>query len=179
MKKIWALLISILLISGCGMKTAKNSVEAYLKKYKTLDSEVLVDLENVIKKENLSELDEDKYREILKKQYKDLSYEILEEEYDGDNAYVTVKISVYDLYKAINDANEYLINNKDAFNDQDGNYSDELFTSYKLDKMKSMTERVDYTITFTVKKENDRYVVNQPTENDLLKIHGIYNYDIN
>ncbi len=179
MKKVFCLLVSLILFSACGMNTAKNSVEEYLKKYKTLDSEVLVDLENVIDSENLSEIDEDKYRDVLKKQYKDLSYEILEEEYDGDTAYVTVKISVYDLYKAAKEASDYLATNKDAFNDEDGNYSEELFTSYKLDKMKNTTEKVDYTITFTVKKENDTYVVSQPTENDLLKIHGIYNYDLN
>ena len=167
MKKVFCLLVSLILFSACGMNTAKNSVEEYLKKYKTLDSEVLVDLENVIDSENLSEIDEDKY------------YEILEEEYDGDTAYVTVKISVYDLYKAAKEASDYLATNKDAFNDEDGNYSEELFTSYKLDKMKNTTEKVDYTITFTVKKENDTYVVSQPTENDLLKIHGIYNYDLN
>ncbi len=178
MKKIIILVLSLLLVSACGMNTAKNAVESYLKKYKTLDSEVLVDLENVIDRENLSEIDEDKYREVLKKQYKDLSYEILEEEYDGDTAYVTVKISVYDLYKAEEDAREYLSTNKDAFNDEEGNYSEELFTSYRLDKMKDTTEKVDYTITFTVRKENDKYVVSQPTENDLLKIHGIYNYDL-
>ena len=44
--------------------------------------------------------------------------------------------------------------------------------------MKNTTQRVDYTIVFTVTKENDKYVVEQPTENDLLKIHGVYNYDI-
>ena len=43
--------------------------------------------------------------------------------------------------------------------------------------MKNTTDKIDYTITFTVTKEKDKYVVSQPTENDLLKIHGVYNYD--
>ena len=44
--------------------------------------------------------------------------------------------------------------------------------------MKNMTDRVEYTLTFTVTKEDDKYVVSQPTENDLKKIHGVYNYDL-
>ncbi len=178
MKKFIILFVSLLMLGACGMKTAKMEVEEYLKKYKTLDSEVLVDMEKIIDEENLSELDKDKYRDILKKQYKDLSYEILDEEYDGDTAYVTVKISVYDLYKAINEANEYLAKNSKEFVDKDGNYNEELFISYKLDKMMDMTKKVDYTITFTVNKEKDKYIINQPSENDLLKIHGIYNYEL-
>lgn len=178
MKKVIAILSIMLLLSGCGVNTAKNAVEKYLKKYKALDSEVLVDLENVVEKDNLSEELKDKYREVLKKQYKDLSYEILEEEYDGDTAYVTVKISVYDLYKATVEASEYLANNPEDFMDGNGNYSEALYTSYKLDKMKDTTSRVDYTITFTVTKEKDKYVVNDLNENDLKKIHGIYNYDL-
>ena len=177
MKKILAIIMVTFLLCGCGLSTAKSAVESYLKKYKSLDSEVLVDLENIVESENLSEKDKDKYREVLKKQYKDLTFEVLEEEYDGDIGYVTVKISVYDLYKASKDASTYLANNTDKFLDDDGNYSEELYTSYKLDQMQNMNDKIDYTITFTVTKEKDKYIVGQTTENDLLKIHGIYNYE--
>ena len=94
MKKLLSLIFILIILSGCGNNTAKGAVESYLKKYKTLDSEVLVDLENVVEKENLSEDAKDKYRDVLKKQYKDLAYEILDEKYDGDISYVTVKIKV-------------------------------------------------------------------------------------
>jgi len=168
-----------MLLTGCGGNNARGAVESYLKKYRSLDSEVLVDLENTIDKENLTEAQREKYRDILKKQYKDLSFEILEEEYDNDVSYVTAKISVYDLYKAQSDASIYLENNQDEFNNDDGVYDPQKYIDYKLDRMKDMTDRVDYTIVFTVTKENDKYVVEQPTENDLLKIHGVYNYDLN
>ena len=173
MKKILALLTTLILFCGCGMKTAKRAVEDYLKKYRSLDSEVLVDLESIVDRENLSEMAKDKYRDVLKKQYKDLSYEVL----DGDIGYITVKISVYDLYKANKEASEYLATNSSLFLDDNGNYSEEKYNSYRLDKMQDTTEKVDYTITFTVTKENDKYIVSQPNENDLLKIHGIYNYE--
>ena len=177
MKKLISLFFIIVLLSGCGNNSAKGAVESYLKKYKTLDSEVLVDLENVIEKENLDKEAEDKYREVLKKQYKDLAYEILDEEYDGDISYVKVKIKVYDLYQAQVDAKNYLDNNSNEFM-TNGEYDENKYILYKLDKMQDTTNKIEYTITFTVTKDDDKYLIVQPTENDLLKIHGIYNYDL-
>ncbi len=174
MKKICSLLLIVLLLSGCGENTARGVVESYLKKYKTLDSEVLVDLEEVVEKEDLDKEEKDKYRDILKKQYKDLSYEIKEEEYDNDIDYVTVLITVYDLKEAMDDAKIYLENNPSEFNQEDGTFDKHKYNNYKLDKMKDTTKRISYTIVFTVTKEDDKYVVEQPTENDLLKIHGVY-----
>lgn len=178
MKKILLSLVLLILLTGCTTNSARNSVENYLKQYKNLSSEVLVDLENIIERENLNEEQSDTYRDILKKQYKDLKYEIVEEEYDDDVSYVTVKVTVYDLYKVQNDASTYLEENMDEFNDDEGIYSADKFTEYKLDKMKDTTDTVEYTIVFTVTKEDDEYIVSQPSEDDLLKIHGIYNYEL-
>ena len=108
MKKVIVALVLTLLITGCGGNNARTAVDSYLKQYKNLSSEVLVDMEDVIEKENLTNEQEDKYREVLKKQYKDLTYEIIEEEYDNDVSYVTAKITVYDLYSAQSDASIYL-----------------------------------------------------------------------
>ncbi len=177
MKKILTILLVTLLLTGCG-KSAKMEVENYLKKYKTLDSEVLVDLERVVESKDLNEKQKDKYRDVLKKQYKDLSYEIIKEEYDADISYITVKIEVYDLYKVESDASYYLENHRSEFEDN-GTYNASKYMDYKLDKMQNTTDRINYDITFTVTKEDDDYVVMQPTENDLLKIHGIYNYELN
>ena len=179
MKKILPLLLLIFMLTACGASNARMATENYLKQYKTLDSEVLIDLESQVEKENLTEKQKEKYRDILKKQYKDLSYEILEEEYDNEVSYITVKIEVYNLYKAQDDAAYYLENNREEFNNDEGEYDFEKYMDYKLDKMKDTTERVEYTIIFTVTKEDDKYVVEQPTEDDLLKIHGVYNYDLN
>jgi len=49
---------------------------------------------------------------------------------------------------------------------------------YKLDKMKDTTTKVDYTIIFTVTKEDDKYKVEQLSDADLEKIHGIYDYEM-
>lgn len=175
MKKILSLILLLLLITGCGGNTARGAVESYLKKYRNLSSEVLVDLENIINKENLTNNQQEKYREVLKKQYKDLTFEITNEEYDDEVSYVTAKVTVYDLYTSQNDASLYLTNNKDKFNDENGVYDVNKFIDYKLDKMKDTTDRAVYEVVFTVIKEDDKYVVKQPTEADLQKIHGIYN----
>lgn len=177
-KMLVLLLIVVILLTGCGGNNARGAVDSYLKQYKNLSSEVLVDMENIIASENLTEEQSDNYRNILKKQYKDLTYEILEEEYDNDVSYVTVKISVYDLSTSQDNALLYLEENQEEFNNDEGIYDEGLFTDYKLEQMKNTTDRIEYTITFTVVKENDKYVVEQPTENDLLKIHGIYNGEV-
>ena len=44
--------------------------------------------------------------------------------------------------------------------------------------MQDTTNKIEYTITFTVTKDDDKYLIVQPTENDLMKIHGIYNYEL-
>lgn len=177
MKKLLSLLVIMISLAGCSNMSAKGAVEGYLSKYKTLDSEVLVSLDEVVDNESFSNQNKDTYKEILKKQYKDISYEIIDERYDGDTAYITVKISVYDLYSAEKDANDYLLEHEDEFK-SDGTYDYDKFIEYKLGKMKEVTNKVEYSVIFTVNKEDNKYIVLQPTDNDLLKIHGIYNYDL-
>lgn len=183
MKKIIAsvmILISSIFLVGCSCtnKTAKDAVKDFLEQYKNLSASVLTDLEGVIKKENLNSEQEDKYRDILKKEYSDLKYEILDENYDGDNAVVKAKIIVYNLYKAQSNAAVYLNENINEFKDEAGNYDNNKYLDYKLDEMKKVTDTVEYTIEFNCTKNNKgNWEVNELSNADLEKIHGIYNYD--
>ena len=182
MKKICKVLFTLsicLILVGCGCmkKTAKGAVEDYLNQYKNLGSNVLSDMESVINEENLTDNQKEVYRDALKRQYQDLKYEIVSEKYDGDNATVEAKITVYDFYKVQKESTEYLNNNTDEFK-ENGVYSGNLFMNYKLDKMKKTTDTVDYNITFSVTKDdNGNYKVVDLSTEDLEKIHGIYNYD--
>lgn len=179
LKKI-ILLFLILLSIGCtNVNTATNQVKEYLNSYKNLDIRVLDDLEKQVELEELTEKQKSTYRDILKKQYKDLSYTIEKEEEKKDYIYVTVNIKVYDYYKAQNDAASYLADNMNKFYDKNGKYDSEKYVDYKLEQMQKMNDKIDYTIVFTVVKENDEYTILQPSEIDLEKIHGIYRYDIN
>ena len=124
MKKIYGLVLTLIItfmLTGCG-KTATDAVKKYLDNYKNLDVNVLTDMKDIIEKENLNEENSKKYEDIYKKQYTDLSYEIEKEDYNGDEATITVKIDVYDLYKAQKDSTTYLANNPDEFKDSDGKY---------------------------------------------------------
>lgn len=182
MKKVYKLLLVVgicLVLAGCGCmkKTAKGAVQDYLNQYKNLSSNVISSMDDVVNDENLTDSQKEKYRDILKRQYQDLKYEITSEKYDGDNATVEVKITVYDLYKVQKDANNYLTNSGDEFK-ENGVYSNDLFMNYKLDKMKKVTDTVEYNITFNVTKDDKgNYKVNDLSNSDLEKIHGVYNYD--
>ena len=182
MKKVYKLLLvigSCLVLAGCGCmkKTAKGAVQDYLNQYKNLSSNVITSMDDVVNDENLTDSQKEKYRDILKRQYQDLKYEIVNEKYDGDNATVEAKITVYDLYKVQKDANNYLTNNGDEFK-ENVVYSNDLFMNYKLDKMKKVTDTIDYNIKFNViKDDKGNYKVNDLSNSDLEKIHGVYNYD--
>ena len=184
MKKLFlslSILIGSLALVGCAWTraTAKDAVKNFLDQYKNLSSTVLTDLEDVIEGESFTDSQKEVYRDVLKKQYSDLKYEITNEEYDGDTAKVETKITVYDLYKAQNDATNYLNDNQAEFTGDDGAYDDTKFIDYKLEQMKKMKDTVEYNITFNcVKDEDDKWQVQELSTDDLEKIHGIYNYEL-
>ena len=181
MKKKLLLFFGIFLLVGCQqmMNTPTKQVEEFLSKYQTMDKKVMDQLDEVIDSAGtMTKEQKEKYRDLMKKQYKNLSYKIKEDTEDGDEATVEVEIEVYDYATAIKNAESYLLTHKEEFLDEEEEVDDEKFMDYKLDKMKNTTNKIDYTLIFTVIKEDDKYVVEQPTENDLLKIHGIYNGNI-
>ena len=179
--KVMLVLVFAITLAGCScmQKTAKDRVEEFLDQYRNLSANVLGDLDEVIDAETtLSEEQKEKYRDVLKKQYSDLKYEITNEEYDGDTAVVEAKITVYDLYKAQKDASTYLENNRDEFNDENGTYDSSKFMDYRLEEMQNMNDTVEYTINFNLTKDDDgNWQISELSQEDLEKIHGIYNYD--
>ena len=183
MKKLlreMAVIFCIVMLTACGcMKNnAKVAVENFLNQYKSLNSKVLDDLEKVILKENFTKENGNKYRDTMKKQYRDLKYKIIDETYNGDSASVKVKITVYDLYKVQNEAAIYLNSHMDEFKNDKDEYDNNKYLSYKLDQMKKSTDTVDYTLEFKLSKdEKGNWVVDKLTQQDLEKIHGIYNYN--
>ena len=173
--------VALLLFAGCSCMnmTAKGRVEEFLDQYRNLSANVLGDLDEVVDSETeLDDSQKDKYRDILKKQYTDLNYEIVDETYDGDTALVEVKITVYDLYKVQKEASEYLNNNSEEFSDENGSYDSKKFMDYKLDAMQKTTDTVEYTINFNLTKDDkDNWQITELSQSDLEKIHGIYNYE--
>lgn len=180
MKKVFIICISLLMLVGCGctlLKTPTKKVEELLNMYKMKDKDVMDELDEYVATQDLTDDQKDKYKEIISKQYTDMKYEVTEETIDGEEATVTAKITVYDLYKVQKDAEEYLTDHKSEFYDETDTYDKTLFIDYKLDKMKSATDTVDYTVIFQLNKVDGTWEVDQLDNDTLEKIHGIYNYD--
>lgn len=178
MKKILMVIIAMFLLVGCMDNKASDAVENYLNQYRNLNDSVIADLNELTDEQLLSDEQKDTYKKIMKKQYQDLTYEIVDEEYNGDKATVTAEITVYDLYKVQQDADTYMNSNMKEFYDDNDVYDNSLFLDYKLGKMQDNTETVSYTLTFDVVKEDNEWIVVQPSEETLEKIHGIYNYEL-
>jgi hypothetical protein len=159
------------------MYKASDAVKDYLGKYNNLDDSILVELDELVKEEDLTDDESEKYKEIMKKQYQDLKYEIVDEEYNGDEAVVTAKITVYDLYKVQKEALEYKNNHTEEFLDSNGLYDANLYLDYKLEQMEKNDTKVEYTIDFKVIKKDGKWTVEEVSTEDLEKIHGIYNYE--
>ena len=175
MKKILIFLLFIFVISGCGKNTNSptSEVQKLFSNYNSLSSDVLIQLDSVMRSENLTDEQISKYKEVIKRQYEDLKYTINDEVISDDKAIVSVDIEVYNLNKVISDSDEYLKNNKDEFY-VDEKFDNNKFWDYKLDKMFKAEDRIKYTIDFSLTKLNNKWHLDELLEADRQKIHGLY-----
>lgn len=180
MKKVLYTLMGIVLLTGCSCtanmeNTPTAKVEEYLNKYQTNDEDVISDLEDVLLSDTSLTSDErTEYSEFMQSHYQDLQYEIKDETIDGDSATVEAEITVRSYADVLNEVNEYRLNNADEFDDTN------TFASYRLEKLKEVTDTETYTITFYLTKEDEEWVLENPSEDDLNKINGVYGVsDIN
>lgn len=194
----------ILLITGCtnNMNTPTKKVEEFLGKYQSMDSEVLTQLDDIVSTDTTMTDDEKKdYRSLMEKQYQNLSYKIKDEEIDGDNATVLVEIEVFDYATSINKSRKYYDEHPDEFKDDDkatindDNKDDDTlgdktsdaidsakdkieesskYIEYKIKQMMNVTDKVKYEITFHLTKVNDTWKVDDISDMDRQKIHGLY-----
>lgn len=182
MKKIFLYLlvvIGIFTLTGCNtlMNTPTKKVEKLLSMYQTKDEEVLRQLDEVLLSETILDNDlKDRYRELMKKQYGELSYQIKDETVDGDSAVVEVEIEVYDYNSAIEDVENNLINDNSNYLDDTGNLLTSVYNEEKITLMENVKNRVTYTINFTVSKIDDEWFVDDLTETERMKLHGLYAY---
>ncbi len=180
MKKLFiicSLIVSTVLMVGCdSMNTPTKRVEEYLSKYTSLDNVVVTDLDLSAELEGLNTENTELYKSVIKRQYQDMKYEIVNEQINGDDAVVTAKITVYDLYKSSLNADQYLSTNASDFT-VNGIYDKNSFMNYKLGKMNTTTETIDYTIDLYLNKLDDKWAVQDLDNTTKEKIHGLYNYE--
>ena len=171
MKKLFYVLLSVFILTGCGKmnNTPTKKVEALLSKYQSNDSEVMNDLDNVLLMDsNFTDDERNDYKEFMKKHYQDMTYKVKDESIDGDSATVEVEITVRNYSGVVNEANDYRLNNASEFNDSN------TFASYRLGKLKDVTDTETYTIVFTLTKTNDEWQVNPLSSDDESKLNGLY-----
>ena len=174
MKKALCLLLAIGLFTGCSCtanmgNTPTKKVEEYLNKYQTNDDDVVSDLNDVLTNDvTLTDDERVSYSDFMKTHYQDMQYEIKDETIDGDSATVTAEVTVRNYADAINEANNYRLNNADEFTDTN------TFANYRLDRLKEVTNTETYTITFHLTKENDEWKVDNLSDDELRKLSGMY-----
>lgn len=176
MKKI-LLITVILFLVGCEnlSNTPIKKTEELLKKYQTLDNDVISDLNYVVDNEvTFSETQKEEYKKIMKKHYQNMTYEIKDDEIDGNEAEVEVEIEVTDLNKILNETNLYLEENNEEFVDDFGNFSISKFNDYKIEQLKMAKEKTKYTIEIELEKIENKWQVKNLDEEVLDKINGVY-----
>ena len=144
--------------------TPTSKVEALFNKYQTLDKDIATGIEDVLNEQNLSEAHKERYRDILEKQYKNLTYQIKEEVIDGETATVTTQIEVTDFKNAITDL--YF---------DSAIYTKETYDEEKLNRLEKAKNKIAYTLELKLTKKSDgEWELNALTNEDIKKIQGMY-----
>lgn len=162
MKKIYLLIIPIIFLIGCSIANTPTSiVEDYLSKYQMLDKNIDTNYNNITTDTNLSQNIKNRYKDAIKKQYRDLSYEVKDEEIDGNSATVTVQVKVKNYKKAFEQYNK-------------NDYSLEDYHEQVLNTIEVTKEKTTYTIEFTLTKDNqDNWLLDTITDETKDKLLGI------
>lgn len=180
MKKYIYLLIVVIIISGCYFKKDIDvKIDDFFKKYQNLSSDVLDDLEFNSEKGILSTNEEKQmYIEAMKMQYSSIKYEIINENIKDNTADISIKIIVFDFYKAQKEANDYIAKNPETFISSNGNLDEEKIMLFRLRNMLETYERIEHVITLHLDKKDDEWTIKPLDKTTLEKIHGTYNYEL-
>lgn len=201
MKKFLIIFLSLLVlfVTGCGndMATPTSKVEEFLGKYQSMDSDVLTQLDNVISNDTtMDDTQKKDYKSLMEKQYQNMSYKIKDEEINGDKASVLVELEVFDYAGSISESRDYYTEHRDEFDDKemgndgadtDNDGMDEegevvggavdtisSFITYKIKQLMDVTDKAKYEITFHLNKEDGEWVMEDITDVDRQKIHGLF-----
>ena len=163
-KKI-SLIFVLFLLVGCSINNSPSSrVEDLMMKYQIVDDDISSGIDDIMVLQNLTENHKDRYRKLLEKQYKNLSYNIKDELIDGDNATVLTEIEVLDYKKSIADL---------TFDSTI--YTKESYDSEKLSRLENVKDKVKYTLEIKLNKDKDGVWRILPLSNeDIRKIQGMY-----
>lgn len=177
MKKILMLLVLIFLVGCNNSNTPVGEVEKFLAKYQNLDNEIIVGLNNELEDDtSLTEDQRTLYLDLWKKHYKNLKYSIKDSKIEDDRAIVTASIEVTDYTKSVNESDIYRENHMEEFQDEAGNYDIVKFNDFKISQLMNVTDTIKFEIDFQVIKTDGKWVLSELTNDDYLKLSGMYNY---
>lgn len=161
-----SLLVTLLFLVGCSLaNTPSSKVEDLMSKYQRLDADISNGIDDILASETFTLEQKERYRKLISDQYKNLTYEIKDEKIDGDLAVVTIQIEVLDYRKAISELNTDLDNNYDVLE----------YNNKKLDKLEKVKDKVSYTLSINVLKDNNgNWNIADLTDVDIKKIQGMY-----
>lgn len=135
--------ISIMFLVGCDLSNTPTSrVEELLSKYQMLDNDIVISYTDLTNDTTVGDEIKDRYEDLIRKQYRNLSYEVKNEEIDGDMAVVSVQVEVMNYYKVI-----------DRYDD--GIYSLEDYHKFVLEDLEKVKDMVTYTIEFEIRLDQD------------------------
>ena len=171
MKKIIIILFISILLLGCesNLNTPTSKVEEFLGKYQTLDKKVLDELNIIIDRDNtITEKEKEEYKKLIEKQYKNLSYKIKGEFIRLKKATVNVEIEVFDYANTVSKVKRYYKTHENEFKNKE-NYLD-----YKLKQLEKTIDKTKYEIIFNLEKSNNNWILNNISDSDRQKIHGLF-----
>lgn len=164
-RKLVLLLLPLFFLVGCEIgNTPTSKIESLLMKYQKLDTDINNGINDILDIQDMSEAQKERYRNLLEKQYKNLTYKIKDELIDGDNATVVVEIEVLDYRNAIGD----LVFDSSI-------YTKETYDDEKLNRLENATGKVTYTLELGLSKDSEgNWKVLALTNEDIKKIQGMY-----
>lgn len=178
MKKILLLITAVLIFTGCSCSlddtNPEEAIDTFFEKYRNRDEEVISQLIDTITNEELLDNQKDDYKSLMEKQYDQFAYVVQDIEINGNNAAATVELTVLDYKSAILKVEEELKNNPEKFNDESGNFSSEKYMDYKIEEMTNITNTTTHTIEITLAKEAGMWKVEQLSNEEISKLHGLY-----
>lgn len=201
MKKLLVICMGLLLLVGCTdtTNTPSKKVEDFLGKYQKQDDDVLTQLELTLDSDTSMDKDQKKeYKSLLQKQYQNLSYKITDEKIEDDKATVEVEVEVFDYKTSIDKSKAYFEEHKDELmkddkndnkdddkdtNTNDNNDSNDItnaidnvkaYIDYKINELKNVEDKTTYDITFNLTKKDGEWVVDDLSDADRQKLHGLY-----
>lgn len=162
MRKVLIFLI-VFLFSGCMIaNTPTSKVEEYLGEYQKVSDKVMVNYTSIFDGDDIDLGYKKKYEELIRRQYKNLSYEIKDEEIDGDMAVVTAQIKVFDYREVLDRYNSANYSNSSDYHD------------LVIEGMKKQRDKIVYTISFEVyKNDGDEWELGVISFEDSKKLLGI------